>query len=435
MRNALRSRVAILSAGVIVSQLAFAAPHDPFSNALPSADTKPPEGLVLGGDPSVASGQGAATYSFPIDLPPGRAGIQPHLALSYSSENSLRGGIAAGWMLSGLPTIERDPASPVVPAYRYDGEPIVEAPGDTGTGTRYRPLFDQGMTRIERSGASWIVSTPDGIERTYAGIQGGSDSATIWNLHKEEDAYGNRVSYSWSRVMFGAGTDYVLTAIEYTSNSNAGIAANARIEPIYATWAAEYCTDGGVPIGAELDHHFGRSLIHGSLRLTGFRVKVRDVAAGSWRVVRQIDLGYDETELACNHDRPPLRYLTRITTTAYAPDGTPTVAPPITFGYGALTRDLSRVYTTYWRGLGERGTEKGAESRLMDFDGDGVMDQVRSMPPAEGRVRCRLGVRRGFFGGQFSLDEQSIELPTAAWDGDPAAGPAEHDQCTLDAQL
>ncbi|MCB0037185.1 MAG: hypothetical protein KDE51_24305, partial [Anaerolineales bacterium] len=59
--------------------------------------------------PSVSEYTGAATYSYPIVLPPGRAGLQPSLALSYSSaslrgaiQNVADGPIAAGWSYNDI---------------------------------------------------------------------------------------------------------------------------------------------------------------------------------------------------------------------------------------------------------------------------------------------------------------------------------------------
>src|SRR5262245_50030457 len=51
---------------------------------------------------------GAAQYSIPIRIPPGRAGMEPKIALSYSSMagNGLAG---VGWNIDGLSAITRCP--------------------------------------------------------------------------------------------------------------------------------------------------------------------------------------------------------------------------------------------------------------------------------------------------------------------------------------
>ena len=56
--------------------------------------------------PKVDNTSGAFTLSVPIDLPPGRSGLQPNLSLNYNSQNTQNGNLGYGWNLS-IPYIQR----------------------------------------------------------------------------------------------------------------------------------------------------------------------------------------------------------------------------------------------------------------------------------------------------------------------------------------
>jgi RHS repeat-associated protein len=64
-----------------------------------------PDAGSLPGELSVDHG-GAATYSIPIEVPPGTAGLKPNLSISYSSQSG-NGPLGLGWSLGGLSSIHR----------------------------------------------------------------------------------------------------------------------------------------------------------------------------------------------------------------------------------------------------------------------------------------------------------------------------------------
>src|SRR4029078_3972559 len=49
---------------------------------------------------------GALTQQLPLDIPPGRNGLQPNVSLSYNSQNATDGIVGYGWTLS-TPYIQR----------------------------------------------------------------------------------------------------------------------------------------------------------------------------------------------------------------------------------------------------------------------------------------------------------------------------------------
>jgi hypothetical protein len=62
--------------------------------------------------PAVSNFSGAATYNYPIEVPPGRNGLQPNLALSYNSRSidglihsPTHGDVATGWSMEDISII------------------------------------------------------------------------------------------------------------------------------------------------------------------------------------------------------------------------------------------------------------------------------------------------------------------------------------------
>lgn len=436
----LRSHAWIVSfaAGLIGGTcVAHADPSDPFGG-IPNRETEAPRGNGTAPPTPDPGLDGSASYSFPIDIPPGRNGMVPRLALDYSSAGELRGGVAVGWTL-GLPHIERDP--------RYTGSTavyiadiggasghLVSAPDTVPAGTlAFRFEHDASFARFEATTSGdlitkWTVRTPDGhaIEFDGTGLLA-SDAKTRWNITRERDADGNQVDYAWQIVSSGPYVDWLPSAIQYTSNPQAGLAAFAKVDFTYAP--LETCLGSQVPIGARVSHRLSSAFgLHGARRLTDVITSVRDTPAGPWRQVRDVKLTYDAAAMACGRTEAPLRYLTRIDQTAGG-----STLPPVTFAYGptaptwSAQKSLGRVSLGGYSLIA--GTSDGPTAELRDMDGDGIVDGVWIEQRSDG---CYLHVQRGQPGGGFDTASSAMKLPSAAWN--VPGMPSSIELCTLTKQ-
>ncbi|MGC4013390.1 MAG: FG-GAP-like repeat-containing protein [Luteolibacter sp.] len=175
---------------------------------------------TLKGAVSVA-GDGSSGYSIPIDIPKGTAGMEPKLALNYSS-NGGNGICGVGWSLGGLQRITRGPASAMKDGYydpvdfdeydRFflDGERLICVSGTYGAnGSEYRTEMDTytRATLIGSGATQWwkletksgmiveLGHTTDSVE-VFTGTPGG---VMTWNVSKVSDASGNYYSVGYVR--------------------------------------------------------------------------------------------------------------------------------------------------------------------------------------------------------------------------------------------
>jgi hypothetical protein len=193
--------------------------------------------------------------------------MAPSLALSYSSQRPLRGGVAVGWGLD-VGAIEKDTSVLNGTAYRVEwnglNERLIPVTGDPSTQftQTFRAERDPSFTRFVYVALNhtWTAYTLDGKTHTFAV----HNNASRWHLSQSRDRFDNRVVYSYTWTTFTPTTgntygEHELTAIEYSSNPAAGLAAHARVEIVRGPLA--WC---GAPIGARLDHHFGVLRAEGS---------------------------------------------------------------------------------------------------------------------------------------------------------------------------
>jgi virulence plasmid B protein len=199
----------------------------------------PNQGWVgaLPGSPSVEGG--AATYRIPIEVAPGRAGMQPEVALTYSSRNG-NGLAGVGWAVSAGSSIYRCPRTlaqdggnrPVQRDYNdrlcMDGQRLVTNvdPSSYGiSGTEYRTEVDQFARIRLKNGddTSWsslfVVEHKNGRISHYAPFPG-SGTPDTWYLVREFDRRGNCMVYNYQDWGNRTYPELVLYDIAYTGSSS-----------------------------------------------------------------------------------------------------------------------------------------------------------------------------------------------------------------------
>lgn len=155
---------------------------------------------------------GKASYSVPIEVPPGPGGIVPELTLSYTSVQAM--GIAGmGWSIGGFSSISRCPKTsgtdrapaPIADTsfdrFCLDGQALFEHDGgyrtELETFRRIKPAGPQGAP------VSFEVEGKDGRILEYGGA-GATDLHNgvirTWALRKVRDRSGNALTISYMRA-------------------------------------------------------------------------------------------------------------------------------------------------------------------------------------------------------------------------------------------
>ena len=214
------------------------------------------------------SNLGAAQYSVKIETPPGRAGVEPTLALAYDSDSG-NGLLGMGFSLSGLSRIERcgstyrsDGALHQVTLTKrdnfcLDGALLVPTDGEKGMpNTRYRTTPDtfaqiQSMGSIspdkpELGPRSFTVRTKDGRILEYGGgaqtdeptarILASNGAVRIWALSRVSDRSGNYFTIAYNRTPDEGNTytaEWSPDEIRYTGNAGAGKPADRVVKFLY----------------------------------------------------------------------------------------------------------------------------------------------------------------------------------------------------------
>lgn len=486
-----RSRRARLLATTMVAVMvgtvgpARSNPGDIFQLGAPVIGSGPPKGEdIKVGDTSV-SATGAFQYSYPIAVPPGRNGMQPSLALTYSSQAPIYGGIAAGWTLSGPHVISRDTSKGIIFGTRSytstlaGGRPLVQVtePWESeGVRLVFRAQNDSTFTRYERletSGPRWRAQSPDGTTYYFGDPDhhtcGQMVSHDYAPLTRVEDKFGNAIEYYYGSSFPG---ECRIEYITWGQNAGAGIPGYFAAAVFEYRDAREGSMCVGIPVGSAASWRTGTRIVSGASRLSSVTLAAFRPGTGSppSQVIptlrdhtRVIKLGYSKDSEQCDRTHAAYRSLVEISETAWGTDSPQVTLPSITFNYGSadfgnaplVWPSVPDVRGLPWYSpIGSSGFNLGwgyrpsngaptVEAMMIDVDGDGLLDRLWNASPPGSRTgsvtRCTARWERN--PGRFETfeDKGEIELPTLKWaspgsyDGGKQSRPGE-ESCALNYQ-
>jgi RHS repeat-associated protein len=341
-------------------------------------------GSLLG--TSEVTAEGAAVYTIPLWVSPGRNGMQPELALTYNSRGP-NGLLGVGWTIAGLPQIERCHVSYAIDVraaaiafdasdpFCLDGQRLRLVSGTNGAlQATYKTERDSFAKIVidaaDRQGPTrFSVFLKNGRIMRFGGQSGYIRSANrpdtvapaAWLLAQVEDRFGNAMVYSYDVSSFGV----YPTEIAYTSSLlNSQLKATRRIGFVYETRSdIEFSASVGLQ---DLTQRLSRIEVFGPDTSSIFS-RVRTALP-----IRTYTLAYS---IASITGRSLLSSVT-------ASDAEGHKLSPTTFqwqlgktGFTTIQTDISDAYSD------SDGRYRGF--RLLDLDGDGLVDllYLRNAPP------------------------------------------------------
>lgn len=350
----------------------------PIPPVLPGVPPINPESDRVGSLPGelTVDASGAANYRIPIELPQGRAGLQPNFAISYSSAAG-ETELGRGFRIDGLSSITRcrqtkehgdgeGPFAPILFAdgdagdrYCLDGQRLQMVSGIAygAVPSEYRTEIDQSLKIVKVSTDQFVVYAPNGMTRTYGSfpselpgeanltglvqstLAGTSQIVTLaWNLVRDADAFDSTINYRYAgSTLYGSrrlvGADYVGGSVEFVYYD----LGPAAIKVQYVS---------GAPFTRT--HYLSSvKVLRGDTGLISYKLNYADVVVenpSSRRLNSIAKCSFDET--VCQE--------------------------PTTFSWRAI--DLSQVQLAASGELGDYVSSNSA--RLGDMDGDGRADLV-----------------------------------------------------------
>jgi len=407
----------------------------PADTVLPTE--KGSDGFVAGRSSGMSgvSPDGAATYSLPLWLPVGRAGVQPELSVNYTSHKG-NGLLGLGWSLSTTSQISRcgttyaqdAKVAPITftaaDAFCLDGQRLVAVQGAYGaSNTEYR-TEEERFTKVVslaadangplqfkvylKSGriltygllhnstfAGARVSVLPRFEEDFETTTDGRENRLAWALAKMEDRSGNAVTFHYTvhHDSQASGYEQTLDRIEYTTSSvGAGMPATRFVDFEYVARP-----------DTRTAHVSGFKLWLGR-RLKEIRVRAPNPLAVG--LVRSYRFTYVPEALSS----------LSLLESFQECDGAGACLRPVSFGWTPESAEFEEVDTHLTDVT--QGTSLFWGLNTADVDGDGRDDLLYRKPADDGR-RYRWTLRTLSPSGQVSGGGDEFNLGTLCWDVKP----------------
>ncbi|MBI3774410.1 MAG: VCBS repeat-containing protein [Gammaproteobacteria bacterium] len=323
------------------------------------------------------SKSGAATYSIPIQVPPGVGGMQPNISLNYNSQGG--NGIAGvGWNIGGLSAITRCGASIVNDGIKrgvdltandkfcLDGQRLIDIGASTVcSGGREFRTDVESFNKVVSCGTQgngpayfkvWAKSgqlSEYGVSADALAYAQGNNTALYWAVNRIQDTVGNYIAFIYTADSYTTG-EHRIDHIDYTYNGAGAIGGVVRkVAFVYATR-----TDVETA-------YVGGAQVRTSKRLTN----VQTFLSTSSSALRDYRLTYEAAPSAAT-------YRSRLASVQECGSDAVCLQPTTFVNSDGAEASFSAQTQTYPAGW-NFGFDASWESISGDFNGDAKMDYAR----------------------------------------------------------
>jgi hypothetical protein len=312
---------------------------------------------------------GRAQMSLPVFMPPGRRGLTPQAALSYSSSGG-NGWIGKGWGMemgfiqrstkNGVPSYDDNLDKFLFLVQGVNNE-LVKISAD-----EYHAKDESGeFLKFTRTGSHWVARDKSGATYTFGesvdARQTNAHGIFCWCLEKVRDLHGNTIHYNYTDDQ----GEMYLSQIQYNGNEDQSFTATHTVDFILETRP-----------DAVVSYHTGAKVTT-AMRLKEIQVKVNGALSRKYNLTYQTSPQVGRSRLTSVQE--------------CGTDGT-TCLPAQTFTYTdhqleiedppqVITIENGSSGSDHWNAQHYVEAESGrVHVATMDVNGDGISDRIMTMP-------------------------------------------------------